>query len=113
MRDSLVLYGNGKVYGTSKYTIETTIDFSMGVISMEAFYERSWNRPANLYKILVTVIYSGTMLVTVTSECLVKKVICKSWTGKLVNNADRVQTPQNAASDQCLHCLLKLQEVKG
>ena len=28
------------------------------------------------------------------------------------NSADPEQTPQNAASDQGLYCLLKLQEVK-
>ena len=31
----------------------------------------------------------------------------------LVNNADADQTPQNGASDQGLHCLLKLQGDKG
>ena len=31
----------------------------------------------------------------------------------LANSADPDQTPQNAESDQDLHCLLKLQEVKG
>ena len=48
---------------------------------------------------------------------LVKRVMCKSWTGlsagALTNNLDPDQTPQNAASDQCLHSLLKLQEVKS
>ena len=51
------------------------------------------------------------------SGCCVKKVICKTWTGlsvgKLANSADLDQTLQNVASDQGLHCLLKLQEVKG
>ena len=59
------------------------------------------------------VIYSRAFLVAVTSECRVKRVICKTWTGTLANSADPNQTPQNAAaSDQGVHCLLKLQEVK-
>ena len=52
-----------------------------------------------------------------TSECNVKRIICKTWTGLLAGtlaiSADPDQTPQNAASDQALHCLLTLQEVKG
>ena len=48
------------------------------------------------------------------SLCCVKKVICRNWTGlsagSLANNADSDQMPQNAASDQGLHCLLKLKE---
>ena len=43
-------------------------------------------------------------------------VICKTWTetfGTLANSADPDQMLQNVASDQDLHCLLKLQEVKG
>ena len=47
------------------------------------------------------------------SECGVKRVICKTEAVILVNSADSDQTPQNAASDQGLHCLLKLQENKG
>ena len=58
-------------------------------------------------------IYSHTSLVAVISECRVKRVICKTWTGTLANSADPDQMPQNVASDQGLHCLLKLQEVKG
>ena len=50
-----------------------------------------------------------------TSECWVKRIICKTWTGfsagTCTNSADPDQTPQNAASDQGLHCSLKLQEV--
>ena len=42
-----------------------------------------------------------------------KRVICKTWTGILKNNADPDQSPRNAASDQGLHCLLKLQEVNS
>ena len=38
--------------------------------------------------------------------------ICKTWIGTLANSADSDQVPQNAVSDQGLHCLLKLQEVK-
>ena len=40
-------------------------------------------------------------------------IICKTWTRISANSADPDQTPQNVASDQSLHCLLKLQEVKG
>ena len=39
-----------------------------------------------------------------------KRVICKTWIGALVNSADPDQTSQNAASDQGLHCFLKLQK---
>ena len=49
---------------------------------------------------------------TETSECSVKSFICKIWTWILANSVDPDQTPQNAASDQGLHCLLKLQIVK-
>ena len=44
-----------------------------------------------------------------------KRVICKTRTGILENknSANPDQTPQNAASDQGLHCLLKLREFKG
>ena len=41
-----------------------------------------------------------------TSECRVKRVVCKTWTGTLTNSAEPDQTPQNAASDQRLHCLV-------
>ena len=40
-------------------------------------------------------------------------IICKTLTGTLANSADPDKTPQNAASDQGLHCLLKLEKVKG
>ena len=62
------------------------------------------------------VIYSRVILVTMTSERRVKRVNCKTWTETLANSADPDQTPLNAASDQCLHCLLKLlklQELNG
>ena len=59
------------------------------------------------------VIYSSAILVAVTSEWSVKRVICKTCTGALANNADPDQMQQNAASDQGLHCLLKLHVVKG
>ena len=61
----------------------------------------------------VKVIYSRVIIVAVTSACRVKRVICKTWTGTLGSSADLDQIPQNAASDQGLHCLLKLQEVKA
>ena len=57
--------------------------------------------------------YSRTILVSVKSECHVKRVICKTWIGTLADSVDPDQTPQNAASDHGLHCLLKLQEVQG
>ena len=58
------------------------------------------------------VIYSHAVLVAMTSESSVKRVICKTWTGKLANSADQDQVPQNTASDQGLHYLLKLQDIK-
>ena len=66
----------------------------------------------SLYEIQVTINYSRGSLVAVTSECHAKRIICKTWTGIWVNRADPDQMPQNAASNQGLHCLLKLQEVK-
>ena len=57
-------------------------------------------------------IYSHAILVAMTSDFRVKRVIYKTWTGTLANSPDQDQTPQNAASDLGLHCLLKLQEVK-
>ena len=59
----------------------------------------------------VTVTYSCAMLFAVTSEYY--QIICKTGTGTLANSADADQTPQNAASDQGLHCLPQLQEGKG
>ena len=63
------------------------------------------------------VIYRCAILVTVTSECCVKRVMCETWTGlcawTLANSADPDQMPHNVASDQGLHYLLKLQEVRG
>ena len=58
-------------------------------------------------------IYRRAILVAVTSECRVKRVIWKTWTRTLANSADPDQTPQNAASDPGLHCLFKSQEVQG
>ena len=62
------------------------------------------------------VIESRASRVAVTSECCVKRVICKTQTGlsfgSLANSADPDQTSQNMASNQGLHCLLKLKEVK-
>ena len=60
-----------------------------------------------------SVIYSRAVLVGVTSECLLKKVICKTWTGTFAKNADLDQTAQNAMSDQSLYYLLKLQIGKS
>ena len=45
----------------------------------------------------------------------VKRIICKTWTVQLwtlANSTAQDQMLQNVASDQVLHCLLKLQEVK-
>ena len=42
----------------------------------------------SLDEIQVTVIYSHAILVAVTSECSVKRVIFKTWTGTLPNSAD-------------------------
>ena len=44
---------------------------------------------------------------------LLIEVICKTRTGTFANSANPDQTPQNAASDRCLYCLLELQDVKG
>ena len=63
-------------------------------------------------EIQVTAINSRAIF-AVTSECGVKRDICKTWTGTLANSTDQDQTPHNAASDQGLHCLLKLHEDKG
>ena len=66
---------------------------------------------------MVTLIYSRAILVPVSSECCVMRIICKTWTGysagTSANSADPNQTPQYAAPDQGLHCLLTLQKVKG
>ena len=66
-----------------------------------------WNQTALLYEIHD----SRAILVTVTSVCRVKEVICKTWTGTLANSSVPDQTSQNAASDQGLQCLLKLQDL--
>ena len=66
-----------------------------------------------LEEIQVTIIYSLAFFVSVISDCSVKRVIFKAWTGTLENSADPIQTPQNEASDLSLHSLYKLQAVKG
>ena len=66
-----------------------------------------------LDEIQVTAIKSCTILAAVTSECSVKRVIIKTWTGTLANGADQDQTSENAASNHGLHCLVTLQEAKG
>ena len=48
------------------------------------------------------------MFVAVTSECSVNGLSVEPG---LANSADSYLTPQNAASDQDLHCFLKLQEA--
>ena len=62
-----------------------------------------WNHTARLYEIQVAVIYNRAILVTVTSECRLKTVICKTWTGTLANSVDQYQTSQNAVADLGLH----------
>ena len=47
-----------------------------------------------------------------TSDCRVKRVICKTWTGTLTNSANPDQTPQYAASDQGMHCLLNNRKLR-
>ena len=67
------------------------------------------------------VIYSRAVLVKVTSNSVQRGVFVKPGLGgvlvhctcTLTNSVNPGQTPQNAASDQGLHCLLKLQEYKG
>ena len=66
-----------------------------------------WNHIARLYGIQVTAIYSRAILVAMTSECRVKRVICKTWTGTLANSADPDQTPQKG-----LHYVHKLHEIR-
>ena len=46
------------------------------------------------YEIQVVIINSRAIVATVTSECCVKRVICKTWTGTLANSADQDQTPR-------------------
>ena len=46
------------------------------------------NQNYRLDEIQVTVIYNCAILVTVTSECHVKRVICKTWTEALADIAD-------------------------
>ena len=88
------------------YTHQNSLKVVIHVIIIDQL-----NQTVRLFEIRVTAIFYRGILVAVTSECRVKMVICKTWTGTLKNNADTDQTPQNAASDQGLHCLLKLQEV--
>ena len=59
------------------------------------------------------IMYSRAILVAVTSECRVKRIICKTGAGLLANSADPDQTPRSVASDLGLYCLFKLQEVKS
>ena len=68
---------------------------------------------ALVQKIRETVIYSRAILVAVASKYHLKRVIRKTWTGIVANSDDPDQTPQNAASDLGLHCLLKSKEVEG
>ena len=65
-----------------------------------------YNQSVCLYKIQVMAIYCRVILVTVMSECCVKRFICKTWIGTLANSTDLDQRPRNMAPDQGLHCLL-------
>ena len=87
------------VYNRAKVYIHQ--NFHTVVIYVMIIYR--WNQTVRLCKI-----YSGAILVTVASECPVKRVICKTWTGALANSADPDQTLQNAVSDQGMHQLLKI-----
>ena len=69
-------------------------------------------------EIQVTFICSLAVLVTVNSEYCVKMVICKPGQGhwQTVQTQIRRFSKSDAtdgASDQGLHCLLKLRKVKG
>ena len=68
-----------------------------------------WSMKSNraLNEIQVTFIHSRADLVALTSECGVKSL---DW--DIGKQCIPDQTPQNAASDQGLHCFLKLQDVK-
>ena len=66
------------------------------------------NQTARLYENQITVIYSRAVM----SECLVKGVICKTWTVALANSADLDQMLQNVASDQGLHCCLNYWKLR-
>ena len=52
------------------------------------------NQTKHLCKIQVMVIYSSTFLVSVTSECSVKRSICQTRTGTLANSADRLKAAE-------------------
>ena len=58
---------------------------------------------------------SCVFFVVMTSECCVKRVICKTWTRlsavTLGNNADPDQTPHNAESDQGLLVCLNYRKL--
>ena len=56
-------------------------------------------------------LFIAALFLSLWLQYRVKRVICKTWTGTLASSAGQDQTPQNTASDQGLHCLVKLQEV--
>ena len=82
-----------------------TLTFHFLKVFVHVIISDRLNQTARSYEIQVT-----RYFVAVTSECRVTRFICKTWTGTLANSADPDQTPQNAASDQSLHCLRKLQK---
>ena len=91
------------VYNSAKlYTHQNFLKVVVHVIISDQL-----NQTARLYEIQ-TVIYDRAILVAVTSECRVKRIICKTWIGTWGNSADPDQTP----SDQGLHCLLKLRKLR-
>ena len=99
------------VFGSIFYS-RSQVYIHQNLVVVHVIFIDQWNQTTPLYEIQVTVIYCCAILVTVTSECHAKRVLCKTLTGTLANSADPNQTPQSAASDQGLHCLLILQEVK-
>ena len=51
-------------------------------------------------------------LLSLWRQSSVKRGLSEIWTRILENSADLDQTPHNTTSEQGLHCLFKLQEVK-
>ena len=98
----------GRLFLQSKYIHLNFLQVIVHVIIID-----QWNQTARLYEIQVTIIFNRAILVALTSECRIKRVICQTWTGILTNSAAAAQTPQNAGSELSLHCMFKLQEVKG
>ena len=77
------------VLGLSVY-IQATVNINQNFLKVvvHVIITDQWSQTKCLYEIQITVIYSSAILVTVMSECHVKRVICKTWTRTLANNAD-------------------------